>query len=293
MLGSLEVHESRLETQHSSKRKSVLNPRLSNVFPNVTAVKVLRNMKTNEISWDDENNLVPREKKEEIEICLQQKGEKRSLHQKVEEMPLKQKDEEIANCLFDKICKWYPPDESIPFLRELLFFISENVEINRRGRNGQTPMMIAARFDADGAIANLIERSANVKAVDNDRWTALHISSLYGHEKSCTVLLRSGANCDARARHGNTPMMIASINGKFEIVKLLLASGANPKISNNYSKTAVKLARLCNHQNCVQIIKAHAKMADKVENKLKRHSSLETPRKACTYSCLLRTTFFN
>jgi len=259
-------------------------------------LKVFRDTETGVISWDDVNNLVPNEKKAEIEFCLQQKEEKRTLHQKEEKKPLKQKAEEISNCLFDRVCKWYPPEEVIPFMKELMFLMSQNVEVERRGRNNQTPLMLCARFGADDATAKLIERGANVGAVGSDRWTALHTASLYGQvftprrEKSCKFLLQSGANFDAQnGKFGNTPLMLAAQNGKLGVVKLLLESGANTKITNKNRKTAVNLARLCNHQNCVEIIKAHAKMPDKIENKLKRNNNLDV----CTYSCLLKSTFFS
>merc|ERR1712098_471116 len=135
-------NESHLEWQSSSKKN-----KLANVFPNETAVKVFRNMETNEISWEDGKNLVPIEKKAEIEIWLQQKGKKNLLNQKGEEISRRQRAEEMSNYLFDRVCKWSPPEEALPFFKELKFVISENVNVRRRGKNN--PLIIAVRIDAE------------------------------------------------------------------------------------------------------------------------------------------------
>lgn len=256
----LSMNESRLEWQNSSKMKN----KLANVFPNETAVKVFRNMETNKISWNDGKNLVPIEKKEEIEIWLQEKVKRKPLNQKGEEISWKQKAEEMSNYLFDRVCKWYPHEEALPFFKELMFVISENVTVKRRGKNN--PLTIAARIDAHEAIVRLIERGANVKAIYSNGWTALHTAAIYGAVRACTILLQNGANFNAQDKWGNTPLMLAAQNCKFEVVKLLLATGADPKITNENGNTAVKLATLFNHQNCVKIIEAQTEMPAKIAN---------------------------
>merc|ERR1712098_626106 len=133
----------------------VTRKKLKNIFPNESSVKTLRDMETNEMSWEDPKNLIPNVVKAEIERCLQQEGE------------------EMSNCLFDSISYWYFHVAAHPFVKQILLFISVDVDV-QRGSEGKTPLITATRFDAAKAVANLIERGATVEAVDQNGRRALH-----------------------------------------------------------------------------------------------------------------------
>ena len=69
---------------------------------------------------------------------------------------------------------------------------------------------------------------AEVDAVDEKGWTALHLSTSEGHVKSVGVLLEGGARLDAKTSLGFTPLMIAQHYHPTNMELLALLSGAGP-----------------------------------------------------------------
>lgn len=182
----------------------------SEIYPNDSSVKVFRT-ETNEISWDDPQNLIRTDKKRQIEIALHQNGNEKS------------------NALFDSISDWYVATESDARLlvKEMLSEMSESVDVNRRGANYFTPLLIASIFDAEKAVLKLIERRADINAADLSGCTALHKVAIYGNESSCRILLQHGANVNSRNNYGHTPLNCA----RKEMINIFV-----PKKKDDYTK---------------------------------------------------------
>merc|ERR1712098_820630 len=203
---------------------------------------------TNEMVWDDQKNLIPNVVKTEIERCLQQKGE------------------EMSDCLFDSISYWYFHVAAHPFVKQVLILMAENVEVQRESEGNKTPLMTAARYDTEKAVAKLIERGATMEAADQHERRAIHYAAMYGGESSCEILLENGAKVDAQDEDGTTALMAASYHGHANIVKALLKFDADAKISDKYGKTALNYAKRFNRQNCAEVIEEHReKLNGKIE----------------------------
>ena len=71
---------------------------------------------------------------------------------------------------------------------------------------GGTPLLWAAVTGKAEAIELLIQRGANVNAVDRDGGTALHAAAFLGHEKAVETLLQNGAKVNAANSRGETPL---------------------------------------------------------------------------------------
>lgn len=167
-----------------------------NLFPNESSVQVFRDLETNEISFEDSNDLIPDQIKMYIEVVL-------------EEM----KGEELSNRLFDcEFGSFCLHADAIPFVKRIFDQISEDVDINRRGKRDITPLMTFVAFDAVKAVAKLIERHAKMEDVDSFGRTALHIAAIWGSESSCKVLLKHGANINAKTKNGKTALELAAKN---------------------------------------------------------------------------------
>lgn len=223
-----------LAPQHDSVnafKVKVTCKKWQNIFPN-ESVKILRDMETNEMAWEDPNNLIPNVVKAEIERCLQQKGE------------------EMSNCMFDSISYWYFHVAAHPFVKQILLPVSDNVDV-RRESEGKTPLMTAK------AVAKLIERGATVEATDQNGRRALHYAAMYGGESSCEILLFHGAKVDAQDETETTALMSAAYHGHAKIVKMLLKFDADAKISDKYGKTAIDFAKRFNRQNCADVLGEH------------------------------------
>jgi peptidoglycan/LPS O-acetylase OafA/YrhL len=77
---------------------------------------------------------------------------------------------------------------------------------------GGTPLLWAAVTGRAEAIELLIQRGADVNAVDRDGGTALHAAAFLGHEKAVDVLVGNGANVNAANKRGERPLDGASLD---------------------------------------------------------------------------------
>lgn len=213
--------------------------RLVNLFPNESSVKVFRDMDTDELSWEDPNNLIEIKIKEKIESALKKKDQ-----------------EAMSNGLFNCISTyWDVPYEAELFVKELCNAMAENVAVDKRDERCRAPLMVAAMLDAEKAVVKLIEKGAKLEAVDIFGRTALHLVAYWGREKSCKVLLQNGADANAQDIWGNTAITIAAQygNGRIGVVKILLQSGANIRFKNKRDKTALDVAT----KNCAEVMREY------------------------------------
>nr|MBI3612801.1 ankyrin repeat domain-containing protein [Nitrospirota bacterium] len=93
-------------------------------------------------------------------------------------------------------------------------------------RPGLTPLMIAAWNDHLPIVRLLLDRGADINAVDPEGWTALHFAALYGRTSIVQLLLERKAHCCIVTAGGNTPLTIAR-NGKEAAVARLLVKAQN------------------------------------------------------------------
>lgn len=75
-----------------------------------------------------------------------------------------------------------------------------------RNRDGFTPLCLAAHYGNIVAIAELINRGANVSESTADGRSALHIAAERGDAETCLLLLRCGADARVRTSAGMLPV---------------------------------------------------------------------------------------
>ncbi len=86
----------------------------------------------------------------------------------------------------------------------------------------------AAKSGQREAVAQFIERGANVNAAESDGTTALHWAARAADAPLVKQLLAAGANAKAANRYGITPLQLAAENGDATVVRTLVAAGADP-----------------------------------------------------------------
>merc|ERR1712098_996895 len=139
-----------------------------------------------------------------------------------------------------------------PFMKKLILELSDEVDVGYRDRYQGTPTHLAAKFDADKALSKLIDRGAEIDAVNEDGSTALHYTTKYGNEESLKILLENGANINVQNKYDETPLMWAAHRDHPKVVKILIASGADVLVQKQNGKRALHVAV----GNSIDILKA-------------------------------------
>jgi hypothetical protein len=195
-----------------------------NVIPNESSVKVWLDMETNEISWEDPNELIENILKKEIASCL------------------KQKEETMSNLLFDYFQLSYMSPKVIPearpFIKKLLFALDKLYKYNKTRRFWRSHH--DDRFHHDGKCIEIEDKYNRNPLLEN---IELDKRDRYNRNLSLFNKLRSTENC------GKASLMCA--DGE---VKILLESGG--ETTHKRGKTASELFTECLQQNHVDRLEA-------------------------------------
>jgi ankyrin repeat protein len=70
---------------------------------------------------------------------------------------------------------------------------SPNVDINGLDENGNTPLILAARFGHDQVVTALLIAKADVKTKNDEGKTALMLAAEGGHDETVRALTKAGA----------------------------------------------------------------------------------------------------
>lgn len=126
--------------------------------------------------------------------------------------------------------------------------------VNLKDGSGRTPLHWAARNDHLGVVEFLINRGADVQAVDNLGYTALYYSVWLGRKIEITERLISRGS-DVNFNKGGVPLLfLASREGKEEIAAMLIAHRAKVNEPDIVGKTPLHIAVEGKHQNIVELL---------------------------------------
>lgn len=118
--------------------------------------------------------------------------------------------------------------------------LSQGAQIDcRDGKEGNTPLILAARHHHLEMAEFLLDRGAKMEVLSLDgEKTPLLVAAFAGDAQLVQLLLFRGANVETTNQRGDSPLLLASHNGNVDIVRLLLSRGANVNrktIKNGYS----------------------------------------------------------
>jgi ankyrin repeat protein len=145
-------------------------------------------------------------------------------------------------------------------LRALL---QKKADVNAVQVDGSTALHWAVYHDNLQAADLLIAAGANVKAVTREGVTPLAMATLYGSVPMVERLLKAGADAKELGPNGETMLMFAARNGNPRLVQLFVAAGVDVNAAEKLRKTtALMWAAEQHHPEAVQaLLKAGANPA--------------------------------
>lgn len=210
-----------------------------NYFPNSGALNLFQNLLTYEFIWEDPENLMkdlPQNMKDGLVSLMRHKDEMWA--------------DKVFDLLSDIHSSLIPYDlRRTSFVEQLVLAVAESVDVNRRNELGHTPLMLASGVDGK-SVLRLLQRNAEIEAIDVNHFTALHHASYLGINSSCKVLLKNGADVNAFERN-SSPLKEASRSelSNADVVLTLLENGASFTEPDNYGRTPLQAAEYYLDQN--------------------------------------------
>ncbi|QGM97734.1 thiosulfate sulfurtransferase GlpE [Methylocystis parvus] len=115
-------------------------------------------------------------------------------------------------------------------------------EVNRRDKDGATPLMRAVRLETPALAQELLRAGADLHAVNNDGNQALWLACVAEVSETIQFLIDAGAELQHVNATGATPLMFAASSGRAKAVTLLLAAGADPLLETALGLSALDMA---------------------------------------------------
>lgn len=103
---------------------------------------------------------------------------------------------------------------------------ADPANVQRRDRDGNTPLHVAALAGACGIAEILLQKGADVDALGASGETALHCAARIGHLRLVELLLAAGADMEIVCHSGRTAVQVATQAGNDGVLGLLLQRGA-------------------------------------------------------------------
>ncbi|MEE9443648.1 MAG: ankyrin repeat domain-containing protein [candidate division Zixibacteria bacterium] len=123
--------------------------------------------------------------------------------------------------------------------------------------DGDTPLMGAAIRGHSEIFKMLLSRGADVDILNINENGVLHYAAMGGSVEIVDLLLDRGQNINtqvAQNQGGFTPLIMAVFRNKQEVVKFLLEKGADIEISDSYGRTPLSIAVQENKQELVKFL---------------------------------------
>ncbi|XP_071086322.1 ankyrin-3-like, partial [Haliotis cracherodii] len=182
--------------------------------------------------------------------------------QLVEVLVKKGADMSLVNNGGDNILHQACKGGDIETVKEVL--AQDKLDINSRGKTGQTPVMKAARAGYGG----LVKKGADMTLVNNDGDDILHQSCRGGDVETVKIVLaQNKLRINSRAKNGWTPVMMAARAGHRELVDFLVKKGADMSLVNNGSDNILHQACRGGDIETVKGVLAHKQLGINIRGK--------------------------
>ena len=119
---------------------------------------------------------------------------------------------------------------SIATLQEI---IDRSADVNAVNKDGATPLLLACSTGQSEAVKFLLNANADPNTADVDGDVSLHAAIAgYCSSETLQILIDSGADVNAVNKRGRTAVLLGCLDGQMDSVKVLLDAGADPTIAD-------------------------------------------------------------
>lgn len=126
-------------------------------------------------------------------------------------------------------------------------------QVNRRTMEGETPLLLACRFqDSTELVQMLLDCGANVDLGNNENHTPLHEACRNGRLSVTKILVAAGANVNETNYNNFTPLHCAVSSTNATLVKFLISKGADVSIQDECGRTSLFLASELQRWNMIK-----------------------------------------
>ncbi|MDR1382777.1 MAG: ankyrin repeat domain-containing protein [Planctomycetaceae bacterium] len=109
--------------------------------------------------------------------------------------------------------------------------VEKGVDVNTKGKNGEQPLVAAARSGNLEIVKYLVEKGADINVKNNDGFFPLLLAVIKGDLDIVKYLVEKGAGINVKDDNdGFSPLLLAVSKGDLDIVKYLVEKGADVNI---------------------------------------------------------------
>lgn len=120
--------------------------------------------------------------------------------------------------------------------------LGDGARVDEPTPNGDTPLLVAAKYRAAKVIAPLLKASASAVSADDEGTTPLEYAAAHGATDVLDALLEKGVSPDVHAGAEQPPLIGAARVSDLVAVKHLLDAGADVNSSDSAGMTAIMVA---------------------------------------------------
>ncbi len=117
-----------------------------------------------------------------------------------------------------------------------------NVDVNSKGENGETPLIIACKKGYDDIVEYLLTNNAKINEKMDGGSTALMFACIGGFQDIVRMLVSCDADVNLVDERANSSLILAVDNSHLEMAKMLIEAGSEIDQKNNLEETPLSIA---------------------------------------------------
>jgi len=127
-------------------------------------------------------------------------------------------------------------------------------QVNEKGTNGWTPLLLAAVQGRTDIVQALLHAGADADLRFNGEETPLMLAAAQDHIAVVRLLVEARSNIDARCTNDRTALMLAAANGHEDTVEALIALRADVGARDSKGERALDYAARYGHRPTVAVL---------------------------------------